>query len=235
MTTLLPVHYAAACPDCPGARLGTFEDLVGATKHECAFDTATVEARAFVPPSWGTKYAFGMVRRGVLIRQRVDAAGNATAVDAAGPGCVFPIDDKTHTSASAVCDYAATDLIVCLCRRESLDRTLDESTRTGKELVAMHRAALERVERITQARGGSTVKQKVCGLLLTLADTMSPPRVRDRLPSGVQQRDLSRLVGVRHETFCRVLGVLEREGAVLREADGLVIADRERLEMLSSL
>jgi CRP-like cAMP-binding protein len=228
------VHYAAACPDCPGARLGTFEDLVGATKHACAFDTATIDARAFVPPSWGTRYAFGMVRRGVLIRQRVDSAGNATAVDAAGPGCVFPIDDETRSTASAVCDYAATDLIVCLCRRESLERTLDESTRTGRELVQMHRAALERVERLTQARGAGTVKQKVCGLLLALADTMSPPRVRDRLPSGVQQRDLSRLVGVRHETFCRVLGVLEREGAIAREADGLVIADRACLEALGT-
>lgn len=230
----LPVHYAAACPDCPGARLGTFEDLVGATKHTCAFDTATIEARAFVPPSWGAKYAFGMVRRGVLIRQRLDAAGNATAVDAAGPGCVFPIDDKAQSSVSAPCDYAATDLIVCLCRRESLDRTLDESTRAGKELVQMHLAALERVERLTQARGAGTVKQKVCGLLLALADTLSPPRVRDRLPPGVQQRDLSRLVGVRHETFCRVLGALEGEGAIARAPDGLVIADRDRLEALGA-
>ena len=64
----------------------------------------------------------------------------------------------------------------------------------------------------------------------TLADTLSPSRRRDRIPAGLQQRDLAHLLGMRHETVCRALGTLEHKGAVMREPDGLRIADRTILE-----
>lgn len=227
------MHYAAACPDCPGARLGTFEEIVGATKRACAFETVTVEARAFVPPSWSERYAFGLVRRGVLIRQRVDTAGRAIAVDAAGPGCIFPIEERDPESAeSAPCDYAATDLIVCVLPRAAFEQALATTKNVGREMLAMQHAALRRVERLTQARGAATVRERVASLLCVLADTLSPPRRRERLPAGLQQRDLARLLGVRHETFCRVLGDLEREGAIRRDPDGLLLLDREMLERI---
>lgn len=229
----LPIHdsapYPAACPDCPGGRLGVLRDLVGATKHECAFETASVEGRAFVPASWADRHVFGLVRRGVLIRQRLDEAGRATSIDAAGPGCMFPIEPARREGISVSCDYAATDLIVCLCPATILDDVLDESNRAGRDLLSLQLAALERVERLTQARGAATVRQRVASLLLVLADTLSPPRQRDRLPSGLQQRDMSKLLGVRHETFCRALGELEATGAIERDPDGLLIVDRAGL------
>lgn len=227
----LPVHYTAACPDCPGSRLGLLEDLVGPTKSSCAFETATVEARAYVPAGWTGRHAFGWVRRGVLVRQRVDAQGRAIAVDAAGPGCIFPIEGDYDTRpTSAPCDYAATDLIVCLCPSAAVERALDDASPVGRELLALHHAALERVERITQARGAGSVRERVASLIGALADTLSPPRTREQLPSGLQQRDLAKLVGVRHETFCRVLGELEREGIVQRETEGIRIVDRRALD-----
>ena len=44
--------YSAACPDCPGGRRGVLKDLVGETKHACAFETAMVDARDFVPAAY---------------------------------------------------------------------------------------------------------------------------------------------------------------------------------------
>lgn len=230
----LPVHnaadpYTAACPDCPGGRLGVLRDLVGDTKHECAFETASIEGRAFVPASWADRHAFGLVRRGVLIRQRLDDAGRATAIDAAGPGCMFPIEATRHTGISVSCDYAATDLIVCLCPRAVLENVLDGSSKAGRDMLALQLTALDRVERLTQARGAPTVRQRVASLLIVLSDTLSPPRTRERLPSGLQQRDMSKLLGVRHETFCRVLRELESEGAIERDPDGLLLINREAL------
>ncbi len=229
----LPVHgqapYAAACPDCPGARLGVLNDLIGETKHTCSFETATVDARAFVPASWTDRHAFGLVRRGVLIRQRLDEAGRATAIDAAGPGCMFPIEARERGKTSISCDYAATDLIVCLCPTQILDDVLDESNVAGRDMLRLQLDAMERIERLAQARGGPTVHDRVAALLLVLSETLSPPRTRDRLPPGLQQRDMSKLLGVRHETFCRVLKKLEGAGAIERTPDGLLIVDRERL------
>lgn len=216
--------YHAACPDCPAGRLGVLEDLVGKTKHTCRFETATVDARALVPDTWRERYAFGLVRRGVLIRRRVDGAGDATSIDAAGPGCLFWIDAEKWRS-----DFAATDLIACLCPKSSLDAVLDSSTETGRELLALSRLATSRVERLAQARGARDADTRVARLLVVLAETLTPTRTRSRLPSDLQQRDLSALLGMRHETFCRVLKRLEGSGAIARSPDGLEIVDLERL------
>jgi len=229
----LPVHgqapYAAACPDCPGSRLGILRDLIGDTKAACSFETATVEGRAFVPASWTDRHAFGLVRRGVLIRQRLDEAGRATAIDAAGPGCMFPIESREPGKSSITCDYAATDLIVCLCPAQVLDDVLDESNVAGRDMLRLQLDAMERVERLAQSRGAPTVHDRVASLLLVLSETLSPPRTRERLPPGLQQRDMSKLLGVRHETFCRVLKKLETAGAIERDSDGLLILDRTLL------
>ena len=231
----LPMHgvdrpaYPAACPDCPGGRRGVLRDLVGETKHACAFETASVDAREFVPASWSERHAFGLVRRGVLIRQRLDEMGRATAIDAAGPGCMFPIEHRDEGKSSISCDYAATDLIVCLCPAQVLEDVLDESRGTSRDLYSLQLDAMERVERLAQARGAPTVQERVAMLLVVLSETLSPPRTRERLPPGLQQRDMSKLLGVRHETFCRALKTLEDAGAVERSHDGLAIIDRERL------
>ena len=222
----LPVHgrtYTAACPDCPGARLGVLEQIVGETKHTCRFETSTVPARDPVPATWPERYAFGLVRRGVLVRQRVDRHGRATAIDAAGPGCMFWIEGD------ALAGYAATDLLVCLCPSSILDDVLERETEVGRDLLELQRQAIERVERLTQARGAANVRDRVASLLLALCETVSPPRTRARLPSGLQQRDMSTLLGIRHETFCRALGKLEAEGAIERSPDGILVLDADRL------
>ncbi|MCZ7682820.1 MAG: Crp/Fnr family transcriptional regulator [Sandaracinaceae bacterium] len=217
------IRVLGACPDCPACRLSVFTAILGAPQSACAFDVASIEARAQVPAGWSERYAFGMVRRGVLIRQRAEA-GRATAVDAAGPGCVFPIEAEPSS------DYAATDLLVCLMPKATYERAIETEPSFARDLLAMQQAALARVERITHARGAPTVRERVASLLCVLADTLTPPRRRERLPSGLQQRDLARLLGVRHETFCRILGDLEREGAIRRDTDGIAIVDRDGLE-----
>jgi len=229
LPTVDGLHYSAACPDCPGGRLGVLRELVGRTKHECSFETANIEARSFVPSSWADRHAFGLIRRGVLIRQRLDEGGVAIAVDAAGPGCMFPIDPARQGGASVACDYAATDLIVCLCPRRVVEDVLDESTTVGRDLLKLQGGALNRVERIAQARGARNARAKVSSLLMALCDTLSPPRTREGLPPGLQQRDMSKLLGIRHESFCRVLTQLEDDGAIARDAGVTSIVDRTLL------
>lgn len=224
----LPLVHTAACPDCPGTRLGAFEDLVGPTREHCSLDTVRLDARAFAPASWGEHYGFGLVRRGVLIRMRVDAGGASVAIDAGGAGCLIPLASPADSSTSYA--FAATDAIVCLCGHATLDHALGDSSTVGRELRALEQATLARVERLAQARGAATVRRKVALLLLTLTDTLSPPRQRDRLPAGLQQRDMATLVGIRPETFSRTLTELETVGVVIREPDGLRLLQRDELK-----
>ncbi|MFW6067469.1 MAG: Crp/Fnr family transcriptional regulator [Myxococcota bacterium] len=220
-----------ACPDCPATRLSVFEALV--FDGTCRFRCLALPARRAVPGAWFASYGLGLIRRGVLIRQRVDRQGRVTAVDAAGPGCMVAFADPggPGTSASVSTGYAATDVLVCLCPRETLERALEGSD-ISRDMIAMQQAALERVERLADARGRSSAESRVAAVLCTLADTLSPPRQRHRIPADFQQRDIANLAGIRHETVCRTLGDLERRGAVKRDTDGLQITDREQLETL---
>ncbi len=93
----------------------------------------------------------------------------------------------------------------------------------------MQAAALDRVERIAHARGSATVGKKVAALLAALCDTLSPPRTRIDLPAGLQQRDMAKLLGVRHESFCRALARLHSHGVISKEGGVISILDRDAL------
>lgn len=217
-----------ACPDCPVPQEGGFEKLLPREDAACAFRCVSLAAREPMPQRWFDEYAVGLVRRGVYVRQRVDAQGRAVAVDAVGPGGVLPLASATgaHASGNAA-GYAASDGLICLCPRGTLSTELWGSPRTGLDLLRLQEQALERVERIAEARGCPDVGSRVHALLCTLADTLSPGRPRDVVPADLQQRDLAALLGVRHESVCRALRDLTRRGVVARDRDGIRLLDRE--------
>lgn len=216
---------AAACPDCPAVRLGVLKDVVGSGVLH------TLLAHETAPLSWGRENQFGLVRRGVLIRERIDAHGHATAIDAAGPACLVSFGlgiQPTHRGSSAF--FAATDVMIVLFPNDAA-----EVIREGplaRDLLKLVATSLERVERIAEARGHGSADQKVASLLCALADTLSPPRKRDRMPADLQQRDFARLLGMRPETVSRSLSTLEKRGIIERGPDGLVLKDRTSLEQV---
>jgi CRP-like cAMP-binding protein len=163
------------------------------------------------------------VRRGVLVRTRASARGPAISIDCAGTGALVP-----WPATVPEIGYAATDLLVCLYPREGLESALAREPETAREILAGLASALDRVERLAEARGQATAEERVSRVLEVLAETLSPPVRRERLPSALQQRDLARLAGVRHESFCRILGKLERVGVVRRGTEGLAIGRVER-------
>lgn len=227
----LPVEapYRGACPDCPAARMEVFEPLVRGGKGLCQFPCVAVTARSTMPARWPESYAFLLVRRGVLVRQRIDARGRASAVDAAGPGCLVAFESR-EDRAAASSGYAATDALVCLLPRDAYDGILSRGGDDARDLIGLHSQAMERLERLAHARSHQDAVSAVAAMLLTLADTLTPPRPRDRIPVGLQQRDIAALLGIRHETVCRALTHLETSGAVARDPDGIRIAERAILE-----
>lgn len=209
-------HFRAACIDCPAARVGCFRSCASDGVSPCRFVKGTVSARASVPRSWAPQYAFALVRRGALVRTRPATKGQDVAVDCAGAGSLVP-----WASDAPQIGFAATDLLVCLFPREGLLETLARDPSVASDVIAGLGAALERVERYAEARGRRSAEARVVATLAVLADTLSPPVRRRRLPASFQQRDLASLAGVRHESVCRVLAKLEREGRVIRSHEGL--------------
>lgn len=211
---------ANACIDCPSVRTGCFEGQLSDGATPCRFVKGTIAARAQVPTNWAERYAFALVRRGVVIRTRATADGPSVAIDCAGPGAVLPFP-----VGAVEVGYAATDVLVCLYEREGLEHTLASDPVASREVYDGFVAALDRVERLAEARGQPKADERVARVISVVADTLSPPVRREQLPSGLQQRDLARLAGVRHESFCRILGKLERAGAIERR-DGALHIDK---------
>jgi CRP-like cAMP-binding protein len=205
------------------------EGLLAESAGERAFDSLAVEARSALPATWLSRYGFAVVRRGYLIRQRADPAGRATAVDAVGPGCSFPLDRALAAYGGArVLGYAVTRANVCLCDGETLERGLAEGGPMAVQLHQLQSETIARMERLADARARPGAAAKIAALLCALADTLRPGS--GRIPAEFLQRDLAGLVSIRHESVCRVLREFGRHGLIAKDSDGIVLADRAQLQ-----
>lgn len=205
-----PVATSAdkACPDCPAVRERRLLVLVGEGRSPCQLQCQAVEARMPLPAAWGERYSFAIVRRGWIIRSRVDGRGNHTAIDVVGPGALLPLSSSGDGSVPS--GFAATRALVCLCPHEAIDES-SAPTSLAFDLMRLHQEALERVERIADARGRETAAEKVAALVGVLSEFRNGRQGTRGLPDGLQQRDIAALLQLRPETVCRVLKSFEAE------------------------
>jgi CRP-like cAMP-binding protein len=214
------------CPDCPATRIDALVSLVDSPTG-CAFACVSLAARQPIPESWSGAHAMALVRRGILVRQRVDSHGRAIALDALGPGCATPLHAEDGTAG-----YAASDALVCLLPRAAHHDAVTHGDRTAHDVVRLHASALARVERIAEARGRANAEARVAGLFCALVDTISPDAPSDVVPSALTHRDFAALLAMRHESVCRAFTRLVSRRAVERVPSGIRIVDRAMLEAL---
>lgn len=213
-----------ACPDCPAVLGGSLLALVEGAPSRCEFRCVQVPARTFLPSTSSPADSVALVRRGIVMRQRIDATGEGAAFDVAGAGAMLPLSES-------VAVLALTDALLCICPGQSLGATIQARHNAALDLVRAQSQVLERVARLADARGRRTATGKVATLLCALADTLSPYGESEIVPAGVQQRDLGALLSIRHESVCRVVQGLVKRGAVGRVTGGLRIVDRPKLEL----
>ena len=216
------------CPDCPAVQSCILEGLAR-RETGCAFRGMTVAARQPLPPRWRGDYDFALVRRGIVVRQRVDGSGRATSIDIAGPGSALPIGAHDDDGAGG---YAVDDLMLCLCPADSFAEAVGAGATGARDVVSAQASILKRVERIAEARSRTSATSRVAALLLAICDTLSPSRTLDAIPTAIQQRDLALLLALRHESVCRSMASLEKNGLVERSPSGLRLVDRPALEAL---
>ncbi|AKU95819.1 hypothetical protein AKJ09_02483 [Labilithrix luteola] len=205
-----------------------FEGLVQ-RESGCAFRCLAVPARQPLPERWRADYGFALVRRGIVVRQRVDSTGRATSIDIAGPGSALPIGAEADDGAGG---YAVDDVMLCLCPTSSLDAAVASGAAGARDVVNAQATILRRVERIAEARSRASATSRVAAMLLAIGDTLSPGRALNIIPSAIQQRDLASLLALRHESVCRSVASLEEKHLVQRGDSGLTLVDRRALEVL---
>ncbi len=221
----------AVCPDCPMPRAEALRSGIPPQVSICTFRCVTLAARKPIPSDWWKSYGLGVVRRGILLRQRVDAHGHATAVDAVGAAGVIPLSIAQHAGEEPnMSGFAVSDVLVCAWPTDTMQTAMSADPETARDLVKLQGHALRRMERLVDARGRGTVMERVAALLCALSDTLSPVRKTDVIPVEIQQVDLAALVSARQETVCRALGTLQRKGLIMRTPDGTRITNRQALE-----
>lgn len=208
-----------ACPDCPARQAGVLEHLLPNRNHGCALRVATVGERETIPYTWFGRYALGLVRRGIVIRQRVDENGVATAVDVIGAGSALLLDDENGN----VSGYAVTEAMLCLCPRGTVAEASCGAMPTPSDIIRLQAAALERMDRLADARNRSNARARVSAMLSTLADVLVRHHRLDVIPAQLQRRDFAALLALRHESVSRALADLERAGVVTRTREGLAL------------
>jgi CRP-like cAMP-binding protein len=209
-----------------------FEQQLGGAPGCCRFVKATLAERAPLPTEWPERYGFALVRRGVVIRTRAGAKGRAVAVDCVGPGGFVPLTKPSEPGANVEVGYAATPALFCLYPSEVLDHVIESDVELARDLCRGLAAALLRVERFAEARGLPRAEDRVTRVLGVLGSSLGAEPC-ETLPAGLQQRDIARLAGVRHESVCRILGTLERAGVVERREGELVLLQPDALEASS--
>jgi CRP-like cAMP-binding protein len=202
----------------------------------CAMRCLSVGARQQLPIRWHHEFSLALVRRGIVVRQRLDRVGRVASIDIAGPSSVIPVAALAEHDTSA---YAVDDVMLCLACEETLALAQEApAPRVGAgksgihDLVRAQTMMRERVERIAEARARTAAISRVACLLLAIVDTLTPAQPRPTIPLSVQQRDLAALVALRHESVCRSLAELEARGIIARTSTALVIVDRPRLELV---
>jgi CRP-like cAMP-binding protein len=210
-----------SCPDCLVARHGMLSAILGTSSGPCLLHSLTLDARADLPSSWFERYAFAVVRRGVVVRQRVEPDGERVAIDAAGPGSLLPL--RMAPGAGSSTGYAASRVIVCVYPHEELELAGVGEATLG-DLLRLQQQALERLERIAAARGRASAVEQVLALLDALLESIAPLRDGEPKPIDLTQRDMALLLRLRPETVCRALRTLEQQGAIMRTSSGFTVA-----------
>jgi CRP-like cAMP-binding protein len=207
------------------------EDLFGDAAAGEACDAITLEPRSALPASWPAQYRFAVVRRGYVIRQRSDARGHTTAIDAVGPGGCFPLERGVEAHPSASGGYAVSRAVVALCDDQTVAHALQHGGPTALQIHELESETIMRMERLADARGRSGTAGKVAALLCVLADTLQPGAGPGHsIPGAFLQRDLAGLLSIRHESVCRALREFSSKDLVERTADALIIKNRAALE-----
>lgn len=201
---------------------------------------AATQARSF--PRGETIFSHGdpsdclyTVARGRVKIFKVTPAGKDIILEIFGPGDplgALAVYEERPYPASAV----AVEDAVCLETPRAVFFELLERhpTLVRGLLAALNLRLVELTNRLAELTGGR-VEPRFSRLFLKLADEIGRPvDAGTFIPMALSRQELADLTGTTIETAIRIMSRWGKDGVVLTEKDGFVVADRATLEVLAA-
>ncbi len=162
--------------------------------------------------------------------------GREVMIDIGGPGELI--------CASAACAYAPycctctaldREVVVLVLPRRDVLHVLEQNPTAATAFVREATGREIRLGRRIVELASGQVEQRICALLLRLADQAGTPLEggQVRIALRLSRQDLADLCGTTLESAIRVMARLSREETVRTTASGFVILDRPRLDGLA--
>lgn len=181
--------------------------------------------RVFYTPGESDEVLF-ILKSGRVHLSRVTAEGKRLITTTLEPGAVF--GEMSLIGQGMLDSYAeaAEDCTLCVMSRADLERLLREHPSVAIHLLEiLARRLVEAEERLADVAYKS-VPARIATVLLRLSDG-------GRAPVRLSQQDVADMVGTYRETATRVLNEMRADGLVTLSRMQIVVADRERVDLLA--
>lgn len=176
--------------------------------------------------------AFSFVLRGRLKLVKTNEQGRETIVDVVLPGALM-CPNAACAKLAYCCDAVAMEdqTQVASIPREQLYRLMRERPGIVEALIreaACRNAGLcRRVEELASGQ----VERRIATLLLRLSEQLGQPRggAGTLIPLTLSRQDIADMCGTTVETTIRIMSRLNREGVVLTDKAGFIVARSDQL------
>jgi CRP-like cAMP-binding protein len=178
--------------------------------------------------------ALFVIVRGVVKLVRALESGRDVIVELLGRGDLFgesALADGAGYDTRAVCVHPSTVLAIPRAAALEFVAAHPEAVRN---LLALMNESVVRAHRRVEDLAVFGVRQRIARFLLRLADWAGrAEQGRTVVPVALSRQELAALVGTTMETAIRVMSGLRREGLVEPARRGVILPNREALELLA--
>ena len=176
------------------------------------------------------------IRRGRVKLVKVDFQGRAHVTGILGSGDLFGFEalfEQTYNSGAEVME----DCELCLASADHLQLLIEKVPRVATDMAKYLHAQLSRTREHQVAANATGASAKVAAFLLQAAGENRGGCADNGViaAGGLTLKELGGILGLAHETVCRILADLKSRGIVEGLPSGYRIQDVDSLRTISSL
>ena len=177
-------------------------------------DTHIEKKRIFYTPYEHAEALF-MLKRGRVRIYRVAPDGREFTLDVVGPGQVFGEMSLTAQRLENAYAEAMEPTVVCIMKREDLERLVMDKPQVGLKLMSVLSERLSRAEDRMEDIALKEVPARLAGFILQLLESEGVvTREGYKIPTRYTHRELASVIGSKRETVTKAFTLLQRAGVV---------------------
>ncbi len=193
-------------------------------------DTHIEPRRIFYTPYERAEALF-MLKRGRVRIYRVGPDGREFTLDVVGPGQVFGEMTLTAQRLENAYAEAMEPTIVCIMKREDLERLVMDKPQVGLKVMSVLSERLSRAEDRMEDMALKEVPARLASFILQLVESEGVvTREGYKIPTRYTHRELATVIGSKRETVTKAFTLLQRAGVVELKRRQIHVKDLEALK-----